>query len=153
MASLAPAAVKISLGLKPNNVRRMVRGMCAALAAVLLAVALGGALGFVMQRGRFCLNSAFRDVIFIKDYTMFRAYLLCVVVAILGSTFDGSYEPVKDVCDALDAAHRRSAISGATDRLRLRRFWADLPAGIPTVAVFRDQTAGEFERTLGITRG
>ena len=50
--------------------------------SVITAVALGGALGFVMQRGRFCLNSAFRDIIFVKDYTMFRAYLLCVVVAI-----------------------------------------------------------------------
>ncbi len=28
------------------------------------------------------------------------------VVAILGSTFDGSYEPVKDVCDALDALQK-----------------------------------------------
>jgi len=55
--------------------------------SVITAIALGGALGFVMQRGRFCLNSAFRDIIFVKDYTMFRAYLLCVVVAILGSNF------------------------------------------------------------------
>jgi uncharacterized membrane protein YedE/YeeE len=55
--------------------------------SVITAIALGGALGFVMQRGRFCLNTAFRDVIFVKDYTMFRAYLLCVVVAVLGSNF------------------------------------------------------------------
>ena len=27
------------------------------------------------------------------------------VVAILGSTFDGSYEPVKEICEALDAFH------------------------------------------------
>ena len=31
------------------------------------------------------------------------------VVAILGSTFDGSYEPVKEICDALDAFERRRA--------------------------------------------
>ncbi|HEY5998359.1 MAG TPA: YeeE/YedE family protein [bacterium] len=54
---------------------------------MLTAVVMGGALGFVMQRGRFCLNTAFRDVIFIKDYTMFRAYLLAVVVAIIGANF------------------------------------------------------------------
>jgi uncharacterized membrane protein YedE/YeeE len=58
-----------------------------ALLSALTAVALGGALGFVLQRGRFCLNSAFRDIIFIKDMTMFRAYLLAVVVAIVGANF------------------------------------------------------------------
>jgi len=32
------------------------------------------------------------------------------VVAILGSTFDGSYEPVKEICDALDAFQEESGI-------------------------------------------
>ena len=32
------------------------------------------------------------------------------VVAILGSTFDGSYEPVKEICDALDALERESGL-------------------------------------------
>jgi uncharacterized membrane protein YedE/YeeE len=53
--------------------------------SALTAVGVGLALGFVLQRGRFCLNSAFRDIIFIKDYTLFRAYLLCVVVALVGT--------------------------------------------------------------------
>jgi uncharacterized membrane protein YedE/YeeE len=46
---------------------------------------MGLGLGYILQRGRFCLNSAFRDIIFIKDLTLFRSYLLCVVVAIIGS--------------------------------------------------------------------
>jgi hypothetical protein len=46
---------------------------------------MGLALGFVLQRGRFCLNSAFRDIIFLQDLTFFRAYLLCLVVAIIGT--------------------------------------------------------------------
>ncbi len=53
--------------------------------SALTAIALGLALGFVLQRGRFCLNSAFRDIIFIKDFTLFRSYLLCVVVALVGT--------------------------------------------------------------------
>ena len=57
------------------------------IASALSAIALGGALGFVLQRGRFCLNSAFRDIIFMKDLTMFRSYLLAVVVAIVGANF------------------------------------------------------------------
>ena len=32
------------------------------------------------------------------------------VVAILGSTFDGSYEPVKEICDALDAFQQETGI-------------------------------------------
>lgn len=53
--------------------------------SVLSAIALGLSLGYVLQRGRFCLNSAFRDIIFVKDLTFFRAYLLCVVVAVIGT--------------------------------------------------------------------
>jgi uncharacterized membrane protein YedE/YeeE len=49
------------------------------------AVLCGLALGYILQRGRFCLNSAFRDIIFIQDLTLFRSYLLCVVVAIVGT--------------------------------------------------------------------
>jgi uncharacterized membrane protein YedE/YeeE len=53
--------------------------------SVLSAITLGVMLGFVLQRGRFCLNSAFRDIIFVKDLTFFRAYLLCISVAIIGT--------------------------------------------------------------------
>ncbi len=49
------------------------------------AIFMGLALGYILQRGRFCLNSAFRDIIFMKDMTLFRSYLLALVVAILGS--------------------------------------------------------------------
>jgi hypothetical protein len=45
---------------------------------------IGAAFGYVLQRGRFCINSAFREVLF-KDYTMFRAYILAVVVAVIGA--------------------------------------------------------------------
>lgn len=53
--------------------------------SALTAVILGLSLGFILQKGRFCLNSAFRDIIFIKDLTLFRSYLLCVVVAVIGT--------------------------------------------------------------------
>jgi uncharacterized membrane protein YedE/YeeE len=53
--------------------------------SILSAVLLGLSLGYILQRGRFCLNSAFRDIIFLDNLTTFRAYLLSVVVAIIGS--------------------------------------------------------------------
>ena len=44
------------------------------------------------------------------------------VVAILGSTFDGSYEPVKEICDALDAFRtRRGSTSRSTSTARRAR--------------------------------
>jgi uncharacterized membrane protein YedE/YeeE len=55
------------------------------LVSFLTAILAGLALGFILQKGRFCLNSAFRDIIFIKDFTLFRAYLFALVIAIIGS--------------------------------------------------------------------
>lgn len=53
---------------------------------VLLSGLLVGILfGFVLQRGRYCMNSAFRDIIFINDFTLFRSYLLALLVSIIGA--------------------------------------------------------------------
>lgn len=52
---------------------------------VLSGLAVGAGFGFVLQRGRFCLNTAFRNFFYIKDHTLFRAYLLALVVAVLGA--------------------------------------------------------------------
>lgn len=41
--------------------------------------------GFILQRGRYCSNSAFRDIIFVNDFTLMRAYLLALVIAIVGA--------------------------------------------------------------------
>ncbi len=46
---------------------------------------LGLAIGFVLQRGRFCMNTAFRDTIFIQDYTLFRGFLIALAVLIVGA--------------------------------------------------------------------
>ncbi len=49
------------------------------------AILLGLAIGFVLQRGRFCMNTAFRDTIFIQDFTLFRGFLIALIVMILGA--------------------------------------------------------------------
>jgi uncharacterized membrane protein YedE/YeeE len=46
---------------------------------------LGLAIGFVLQRGRFCMNTAFRDTIFIQDFTLFRGFLIALVIMIVGA--------------------------------------------------------------------
>lgn len=46
---------------------------------------LGLAIGFVLQRGRFCMNTAFRDTIFIQDFTLFRGFLIALIIMIVGA--------------------------------------------------------------------
>ncbi|HUJ17393.1 MAG TPA: YeeE/YedE family protein [Nitrospirota bacterium] len=58
--------------------------MVSTIAYIVSGLLIGAAFGFVLQRGRFCVNSAFREVLF-EDYTMFRAYLLAVAVAMIGA--------------------------------------------------------------------
>ena len=58
--------------------------MGSSLAYIASGLLIGGLFGFVLQRGRFCINSAFREVLF-QDYTMLRAYLLAVVVTMIGA--------------------------------------------------------------------
>lgn len=53
--------------------------------ALLSGAAVGAVLGFVFQWGRFCLNTAFRDVIYIKNFTLLRSYLLSLVIALIGA--------------------------------------------------------------------
>ncbi len=55
------------------------------LAFVISGLVVGLAFGVVLQRGRFCVNTGFRDILLLKDFTMFRAYLLAVVVAMVGA--------------------------------------------------------------------
>jgi uncharacterized membrane protein YedE/YeeE len=63
-------------GLQQANIMVLVSG-----------VLIGVLFGFVLQRGRYCMNSAFRDVIFLNDYTLFRSYLLALIIAIIGANF------------------------------------------------------------------
>src|SRR5512143_2037492 len=58
--------------------------MASTIAYVATGLLIGAAFGFVLQRGRFCINSAFREVLF-QDYTMLRAYMLAVVVTMVGA--------------------------------------------------------------------
>jgi hypothetical protein len=53
--------------------------------AVLLSGAIMGLLfGFGLQRGRFCMNSAFRDILLMKDTTLIKAVLLAVLIQLVG---------------------------------------------------------------------
>ncbi len=58
--------------------------MVSMIAFIVSGLLIGAAFGFALQRGRFCVNSAFREVLF-QDYTMLRAYLLAVAVTMIGA--------------------------------------------------------------------
>jgi len=52
---------------------------------VLSSVLTGLAFGFVIQRGKYCMNAGFRNLAFTKDFSMFKAYLIAILVAIVGA--------------------------------------------------------------------
>jgi uncharacterized protein len=58
--------------------------MASTIAYIVSGLLIGAAFGYALQRGRFCVNSAFREVLF-QDYTMLRAYLLAVAVTMIGA--------------------------------------------------------------------
>ena len=54
-------------------------------ALVWTGVPVGLAFGFALSRGRFCMNSAFRDPIVLKDFTLLKAVAVAVIVSMMGS--------------------------------------------------------------------
>lgn len=40
--------------------------------------------GFILQRGRFCMNSAFRDIILLKEYKLAKGVLIALGVSMIG---------------------------------------------------------------------
>jgi uncharacterized membrane protein YedE/YeeE len=49
-----------------------------------LGVLIGLAFGYALQRGRFCVNSAFRDALLIRDGTLLGTWALAVAIQLLG---------------------------------------------------------------------
>ncbi|MHB8882010.1 MAG: YeeE/YedE family protein [Thermodesulfovibrionales bacterium] len=56
----------------------------ASIAFIVSGLLCGGIVGLILQRGRFCMNSAFRDIIFIKEYNLFQAYLIALIIMLIG---------------------------------------------------------------------
>lgn len=51
---------------------------------VVLGLLVGVAFGYALQRGRFCMNSTFRDILLARDLTLLRAYLLALLIQMVG---------------------------------------------------------------------
>ena len=49
----------------------------------LLGLAVGIPFGYALQRGGFCMNSAFRSILFEKDLSLFRGYILILLINIV----------------------------------------------------------------------
>jgi uncharacterized membrane protein YedE/YeeE len=52
--------------------------------AILSGLVVGILFGFALQRGRFCMNSAFRDILLLKEYTLLKAVIVALIVSMLG---------------------------------------------------------------------
>lgn len=55
--------------------------------AVILGLITGIILGIILQRGRVCFNSAFRDLKLMKDNFLFKAIMLGIAIQMIGFTF------------------------------------------------------------------
>jgi uncharacterized membrane protein YedE/YeeE len=51
---------------------------------IFTGIPVGLAFGFALQRGRFCMNSAFRDIIVLKDYALLKAVGVAILVSMIG---------------------------------------------------------------------
>ncbi len=51
---------------------------------IISGIAVGIFFGFALQRGRFCMNSAFRDPLLFKDFTLLKAVGLAIAVELVG---------------------------------------------------------------------
>lgn len=51
---------------------------------ILSGLIVGILFGFTLQRGRFCMNSAFRDIVLLKEYTLLKAVIVAIIVSMLG---------------------------------------------------------------------
>ena len=52
--------------------------------AVVTGLFVGVLFGFVLQRGRFCMNSAFRDAILLKDNVLLKTVFVALLVELVG---------------------------------------------------------------------
>lgn len=51
---------------------------------IVTGLLVGVLFGFALQRGRFCMNSAFRDIILGQDFTLFKAVSVAILVEMIG---------------------------------------------------------------------
>ena len=56
------------------------KGEADLLEKLFLGLGVGILFGFVLQRGRFCMYTAFRDMLLIKDFTLVKAYSLALLI-------------------------------------------------------------------------
>ncbi len=51
---------------------------------IISGLVIGLLFGFALQKGRFCMNSAFRDPLVFKDFTLLKAVFLALIVELIG---------------------------------------------------------------------
>ncbi len=51
---------------------------------IIPGLVLGVIFGMILQRGRFCMNSAFRDILLLKEYNLIKAVIIAWFVSMIG---------------------------------------------------------------------
>ncbi len=106
----------------------------------------GGIVGLVLQRGRFCMNSAFRDTIFIQDLTLFRSFLIALGVMIVGANLLGdmgfmelksqTFYPIANIVGGYLFGLGMVLASGCGSGIVFKFGQGELPAGVAILGFF-----------------
>lgn len=51
---------------------------------MIVGILVGTLFGFVLQRGRLCMNSAFRDIVLLKEYNLVKAVIIALLTCMIG---------------------------------------------------------------------
>jgi hypothetical protein len=54
------------------------------MSSIITGLIIGILFGFVMQRGRFCMNSAIRDTALLQDFTLLKSVSIAILVEMFG---------------------------------------------------------------------
>jgi hypothetical protein len=79
--------------------------------ALVVGLIIGAIFGFILQRGRFCMNSAFRDIILLKEYKLAKAVTISLGVLMVGFSIF-SFAGIIDLGNATKAFAPWGAIVG-----------------------------------------
>jgi uncharacterized membrane protein YedE/YeeE len=109
---------------------------------------IGAIFGFILQRGRFCMNSAFRDILLLKEFKLAKAVVVALAVAMVGFA-------IFAISGVIDLAPRPLTIWAAIIGGLIFGIGMVLAAGCASGTTYRvgEGMMGSFVAAIGLTAG
>jgi len=109
---------------------------------------IGAIFGFILQRGRFCMNSAFRDILLLKEFKLAKAVVISLGVAMVGFA-------IFAISGVIDLLPTPLTIWGAIVGGLIFGIGMVLAAGCASGTTYRvgEGMMGSFVAAIGLTAG